>query len=249
MTLARVFPFRKPLAAPRLRLLCLPYAGGAASVYRLWADALGPAIEVCPVELPGRGVRMAEPPIADLAALCDALIEAIARLGEGVPLALFGHSMGARIGFELAVRLDGRIRHLFASASPAPGVRLRYGPDGDARPSSQLSDDQFLARLAELGGTPPEILADRPLMERVLPTLRADFVLSENIRIDPSARIGCPITVLAGRDDAGASPGAAVAWQMRTTARFRLVELDTGHFFLDSHRDAVIREVARDLDH
>lgn len=250
MTHARVFPFRSRLAAPRLRLVCLPYAGGAASIYRLWSRELAPDVEVVPVELPGRGVRMAEPPLDDLAALCDALADALATLRDGVPLALFGHSMGARIAFELAIRLDGRgepARHLFASASPAPGVRLRYGPDGDSRPSGQLGDDQFLARLAQLGGTPPEILADRELMARVLPTLRADFVISETCRVDPSLRVSCPITVIAGRDDAGAAPSAAAAWQLRTTGAFRLVELAAGHFFLDSHRDAVLREVARDL--
>ena len=246
-----MFPFRRPPAAPRLRLLCLPYAGGAASVYRSWVTALGPAIDVCPVELPGRGVRLAEPPLAELDALCDLLARAIAALGDDVPLAVFGHSMGARIGFELAQRLDAGagapLRHLFASAAPAPGVRLRYGPDGDSRLTAGLSDAELLARLTQLGGTPPEILADRDLMARVLPTVRADFVVSENTRVDPSARLSCPITVLAGTDDLGATPTAARAWQLRTTAAFRVVELTAGHFFLDSHRDDVLREVHRDL--
>jgi medium-chain acyl-[acyl-carrier-protein] hydrolase len=251
MTHARVFPFWARRAAPRLRLVCLPYAGGAASTYREWSRSLAPEIDVVAVELPGRGVRMAEPAVDDLATLCDGLVAAIEPLCDGVPLAVFGHSMGARIGFELAVRLDGRgarsIAHLFASASPAPGVRLRYGKHGDARPSRQLSDDDFLARLAQLGGTPPEILAERDLMARVLPTLRADLAIAESCRVDPSLRVACPITAIAGRDDPGAAASSAAAWQLRTTGAFRLVELAAGHFFLDSHRDAVLREVVRDL--
>jgi surfactin synthase thioesterase subunit len=84
-------------------------------------------------------------------------------------------------------------------------------------------------------------------MERVLPIVRGDFVLVERYHVDPSIRVSCPITVFAGVDDPGAHPAAAAAWQLRTTSSCRLVELDAGHFFLDSHRAQLIGEIARDL--
>src|SRR5215831_646593 len=217
----RVFPFRRALAQPQLRLVCAPYAGGAAVLYRPWRDAVAPAIEVCAVELPGRGVRFGEPPISDMARLCDDLAFAIEPLLDGVPLALFGHSMGARIAFELAHRFEGRVAHVFASGSPAPGVRSSYGANGDRRPSAQLSDDDFKQRLRELGGTPREILADDELMARVLPIVRADFALIERYQVEPQLRVSCPITVFAGRADTGAPPAVAAAWRLRTTAAFR----------------------------
>jgi len=247
MTHAKIFPYRHKSAAPRLRMLCLPFAGGAASIYRRWPVQLGPAIEVYPVELPGRGVRMSEPPITDILRLCDDLAPAIEPLLDGVPLVLFGHSMGARIVFELAHRLDGQIMHVFASGSPAPGARSRYGPTGDTRPTSTLDDRQLTQRLEELGGTPPEILADRDMMARILPIIRADFTLTESYRVDPSVRIGCPITVVTGTRDPSAPPSAAAAWQLRTSGGFRMIELDADHFFLDSHRADVFRELSRDL--
>src|SRR5262245_156411 len=117
MNLAKLFPFRRAVGQPRLRLLCLPYAGGTASLYRQWPDGLPSAIEVCPVELPGRGVRLGEPPSSDLSRLCDDVIAAIDEL-PGLPMAVFGHSMGAKLAFELARRLDDRIVYLFASGSP-----------------------------------------------------------------------------------------------------------------------------------
>ena len=244
---ANVFPFRKQLVQPRIRLLCLPYAGGAASLYRSWPARLAPGIDVCPVELPGRGLRFAEPMARDMASLCDALIPAIEPLLDGTPVALFGHSMGARIAFELAHRLDGRLTRLFASGAPAPGVRLRYGATGDPRPTAQLSDAELTQRLRNLGGTPPEILEHRELMERVIPIVRGDFVLVEQYQVDPSIRVSCPITVFAGIHDPGAAPGAAAAWQLRTTSSCRIVELDAGHFFLDTHRDLLLREILREL--
>jgi medium-chain acyl-[acyl-carrier-protein] hydrolase len=247
MTPSRVFPFRRPLAQPRLRLVCVPYAGGAASLYRRWRGLVAPTIEVCAVELPGRGVRLGEPPISDMAALCDVLAAAIEPLLDDVPLALFGHSMGARIAFELARRFDGRVAHLFAAGSPAPGVALGFGPSDDRRPTAQLTDDELKQRVRELGGTPAEFLADDELMAHVLPVVRADFILIERYRVEPEARVACPITVFAGVDDPGASPIAAARWELRTTAAFRIVELAAGHFFLDSHRAQLLREIERDL--
>jgi surfactin synthase thioesterase subunit len=244
MNLIKVFPFRRNVVDPRLRLLCFPFAGGASSLYRSWPRAL-PSIDVWPVELPGRGVRSDEPPIADLTALCDGLVAAIDQVAD-VPLALFGHSMGARIAFELARRLGGRVVHLFVSGSQPPEVRPRYG-GSDTRPTEQLTDAELTQRIVMLGGTPQELLAEDELMQRALPIVRADLVMIEGYRVGPDVRVACPITVLAGLHDPIAPPPVAAGWQRRTMAAWRMVDLDASHFFLDSHRAEVIREIARDL--
>jgi len=247
MDVAKVFPFRRKLAQPpRVRLLCLPFAGGAASQYRSWPARLAPAIDVCPIELPGRGLRQHEPPVADIDLLCEQLASAAAPLATDVPLALFGHSMGARIAFELARCLGERVVHLFAAGSPPPGLRSEY-PGNDSRPTEQLTDAELKQRLRDLGGTPLELLDDDDLMLRALPIVRADLVLIERYQVDPHARVACPITVLAGTQDTDGSPAIAAGWQLRTTAAFRMVELDAGHFFLDSHRTDVLREIEHAL--
>jgi medium-chain acyl-[acyl-carrier-protein] hydrolase len=248
MNLAKIFPYRRLVTAPRARLVCLPYAGGAAALYRTWASGLPSAIDVCPVELPGRGARMGEPLIADMTPIADHLAAAIGELPDNLPLALFGHSMGARIAFEIARRLDGRVAHLFASGSPAPGMR-RDVSLSDPRPTAELSDDEFRQRLRELGGTPRQILEHDELMALVLPTVRADFILIEEYRADPDARLSCPLTAFAGADDPGAAAGdpAMIAWRQRTTGPSRIVGVDAGHFFLESHRADLLREIAHDL--
>src|ERR1700759_3287184 len=124
--LTRVFPLRSKALQPRLRLLCFPYAGGTALLYRRWPDLLPPSIDVCPVELPGHGFRFSEDLARDMAGLCDVLAPAIERLCDGVPLALFGHSMGARVAFEIAQRHAAHVVHLFVSGSVAPGTQVRY---------------------------------------------------------------------------------------------------------------------------
>jgi medium-chain acyl-[acyl-carrier-protein] hydrolase len=218
--------------------------GGAAALYRRWCELLAPAIDVCPVELPGRGVRGREAPARDMVALCDDLAPAITQLCDGVPIAVFGHSMRGRIAFEIARRHPAHVVHLFASGSPAPGARLRYDLPGGSVPTAQLGDVQLRQRLRDLGGTPPEIVADDDLMALVLPVGRADLVLIEQYRVEPDARVACPITVFAGVDDRGASPSCAAAWELRTTAACRVIELDAGHFFLESHRMSLMREIS-----
>jgi medium-chain acyl-[acyl-carrier-protein] hydrolase len=250
MNLAKVFPFRRPATAAqptRLRLLCFPYAGSAAAVYRPWVDLFGPHVDVCPVELPGRGVRTAEPLLRDMKRMADSLLEAIEALPPEVPLAFFGHSMGARIAFELACRLGPRVRHLFASGSASPDVAPRLGGGPGAKTIAQLSDEEFRLRLRVMGGTPVEILDDDALMERALPVVRSDFILVERYRAAPHAQLSVPITVLRGEQDAMVDLSDAERWQLRTNAAFRLLEIPGGHFFLEEQRALVVREVMRDL--
>lgn len=253
MNLAKVFPFRSTSdsapGAPRLRLVCFPYAGGTATLYRRWPHALPATVEVCPVELPGRGFRIDEPPIPDIMRLCDEITAALNELPGNLPIALFGHSMGARIAFEMARRLGGRVVHLFASAAPAPGLRRHRPGQGAPRPISELTDDEFKQRLRTLGGTPPQVLENDELMARFLPMLRADFLVIEHYRVDPGLRISCPITVFTGATDHGitASDAVVLAWRERTTARARILELDAGHFFLATHRADLHREIVADL--
>ncbi len=247
MNLAKVFPFRRGVVSPRLRLLCVPYAGGSAALFRQWAELFGPHVEVCPVELPGRGVRTAEPPVRDMKQLADSLLEAAELLPRDAPLALFGHSMGARISFELALRLGDRVRHLFASGSAAPEFAPRLGGTPGGKTIAQLTDEEFRLRLRLLGGTPVEILDDNELMERVMPVVRADFVLVDRYRAEPHAAVKVPITVLRGSDDAMVDAADAERWQLRTNAAFRMLEIPGGHFFLDEQRELVTREVAKDL--
>ncbi len=247
MNPSKIFPFRRSVERPKLRLFCLPYAGGAATVFRSWVDAFGPEVDVCPVELPGRGVRMSEPPVRDMKRLCDALAGPVAEAAGTAPAVLFGHSMGARIAFELACRLGDKVRHLFASGSSAPEIPARLGAEPGAKPIALLGDDEFVARLRVLGGTPVEVLENEELMQRVLPVVRADFVLVERYRAAPHAQVSVPLTVLRGTEDPGVSSADAERWQLRTSAAFRIKELPAGHFFLEPKRAEVLEEVRRDL--
>ena len=235
-----VFPFRRPPPRPRARLFCLPFAGGSAALYRTWSEPLGDRIDVCPVELPGRGVRFDEAPIAEMAPLVDELVLAMRPLLD-VPVLLFGHSMGGRIAFEIAKRLGDRAARLFVSASPAPDV---VAPN----PMAHLDDATFLRRIADKGGTPREILEDADLMELVLPVLRADFTLVETYRATDEERVACPVTAFAGTGDREVPIESVRRWGRYTSGPFGVIEIPGDHFYLDAARGSLTREIARSLD-
>lgn len=233
-----------------MRLFCLPYAGGNAGIYRDWAASLPDWIEPVPLLLPARGVRYGVAPITEWPALLD-LLERDAAPYLDRPYAMFGHSMGALIGLELARRLrdrhDAAPRWFGASACIAP---TRRKTDGGWLTRTQA---ELVAEVRELGGTAAELLADEEFMALVTPMLRADFHLCGT---HPSWRaatacapLECPITVYAGRRDAKVStePRNLHDWARETSGRLDVVMLDADHFFVHSHRETLAASVTRAL--
>jgi medium-chain acyl-[acyl-carrier-protein] hydrolase len=237
---------QRPVPRPGavLRLLCIPHAGGGASAFRGWAEALPAQVEVCPVQLPGRENRMGEPAIDRMEPLVDALAEQV-RDG-GLPFAIYGHSNGALIGFELARRLrreggHGPV-HLFASGRRAPDLPNPL-PD-----MHHLGDDDFMRSLASLGGTPREVAEHPELMRVLLPLLRADVALNETYRFGDEAPLECGITAYGGLEDPKAGRAEMEAWRRHTSGPFALRTFPGDHFFaFGASRGLVLATLADDL--
>src|SRR5260370_14779275 len=64
----------QPVPEPRLRLFCLPHAGGGAITYRHWAERLAPDIEGIAIRLPGRASRLGEPPLRAIPDIVAAVV-------------------------------------------------------------------------------------------------------------------------------------------------------------------------------
>jgi medium-chain acyl-[acyl-carrier-protein] hydrolase len=235
---------RMPRERPRLRLLCFPHAGGGASSFRAWAGLLGPEIEVCAVQPPGREERIREAPITSLCELVLALVQQTAAV-RAAPYALFGHSVGALVAFELARALRRRGQplpvHLFVSGAVGPHV-----PDTDP-PLGCCSDAELLARLRHHRGTPSAILEHPELMELLLPTLRADLSLRDGYRHESELPLDVPITALGGLDDPDVSHDGLQAWREHTRARFAVRDFPGGHFFVRTARASVLSAIESEL--
>lgn len=239
-----VMPGRSgPAAGDRVRLYCLPYAGAGHTAYHGWRAALPAAIELAPVCLPGRGTRTAEPHGASIHALASALAASIARAAraEAPRFALFGHSMGALLGFETA-----RVLETVHGLSPAALVVSGRGAPAlpSARPPfSSLPDGAFADVIAAMGGMPAEIRETPEALAFFLPVLRADIALCEAWRYRPGPRLGCPVTVLGGRDDVHAPPAMLAAWRDETLHDCSHRLFAGEHFFLHEAAQDVLDAV------
>jgi len=235
-----VRPRRNPQAA--LRLICFPYAGGGASVFRTWPDALPGDIEVLAVALPGREGRFREPLFDRLAPLVTSLADAIGAQLDA-PFAIYGHSLGSLIGFAFARELRRRgfcsPVHLFVSGRRAPQIL-------DRDQAHKLPDAEFCAWLRGLGGMPDELFAEPELMALFLPILRADVAVND-VAIEHEAPLSCPITAMGGVDDERVTPESLDAWQAQTAATFEREMFPGGHFFIQSARAQFLGSLGRRL--
>lgn len=229
------FVVRMPRPAAPVRLLCVPYAGGGPGVFNGWSAALGADIEVGAVALPGRERRVTEEPSCDPAEIARAVAASADR-----PFALFGHSMGALVAFEVVRhlrRLGGPLPvHLFVSGCVAPGTPLRgHLYEG----LSWVPDAELLDRLVRGGGLPPEVVTHKELLELLLPVFRADFGWLDAYKPDDEPPLPVPVTAFAGTGDTSAPPEDVELWRTQTTAAFGLHVLPGGHFFPDEDLAAV----------
>lgn len=236
-------------ARPRPRadtvLLAFPHAGGSAMFFRSWGLRLPPAIEVIAVQYPGRLDRLREPCIDDVHLLADA-VHGIIQTREGLTdrgLALFGHSMGAAVAFETALRLEASgidLSALFVSSHPAPGVASRWHPD-------EFTDEVLLAELRRLGATPDVVLDAPQLREPLLTSLRADYRAVARYRPRRGARLRCPVVTLVGDADPDVAPARMHGWAAVTTGAVTAHEFEGGHFYLTPRLDTVLDTVAAHL--
>ena len=225
----RWLAYYRQLPESRVRLFCLPYAGGGASAYRSWQGIMPADVEVCPVQPPGREQRIREAAISSIERLIEAIDAALGPMLDR-PFVLFGYSMGATVAFEWAHRL--RMEHgtepqlLIVAARAAPQL-----PPTEPR-MYDLPDDEFKERLRDLSGTRDGVLENEELMELVLPLLRADFEIHDTYRPTTRPPLTCPIVVFGGREDDTVPEESLRLWSAVSDGPFDLHLLPGDHFGL-----------------
>lgn len=228
-------PFPQPEAV--LRIFCLPFAGGGASIYRGWGKLLGPAVEVCPIQLPGRENRFSEPAFKEAQALAQALASQL-QLYSDKPFVIYGHSMGALVAFELT-------RVLKANGMTMPQSLILGAHRAAHLPRTRetlynLDDKTFIERLQRFGGFPQEVLDSADLLQFLMPTLKADFTLCDTYSYSDQQPLDCPIHIFSGSADPEAPPTVMEAWRQHTSADAHLHIFEAGHFFIRSDLEQVI---------
>lgn len=230
--------------AVRHRLVCFPYAGGGASVYRRWmADGID-GVEIFAVQLPGREDRFGETAFTALSALVPTLRDELLPY-LAPPFSFFGHSMGALLAYELTRLLSASAgplpQHLFVSGRRAPHLPERR------QPLHALPEAEFRLELGRLQGTPKAVLDDPELMDLLTPILRADFSVCETYAHAPGECLDVPLTVFGGSDDAETTPEELEGWRQHSRAFSTLRVFPGHHFFLHDHARAVTQAILDEI--
>ncbi|WP_430912686.1 thioesterase II family protein [Methylobacterium sp. sgz302541] len=215
-------------AGDALLLICFPHAGGRGAAFRALVPFLPRSVGLVAVDLPGRAGAAQERPFEDVEAAVTGLLPRLAPWLDG-PFALVGHSVGALLAFEIAHRLA-------AGGGPIPRRVVVAGcrdpasvPQGEAL--SRLPRADLLRYLDDLGGMPPEVLANEELLDLMLPPLRADLALADRYVYRARAPLPCPLWAFGGTRDREVPPSSLAAWGRETAAGFRYAMLEGDHFF------------------
>ncbi|ATB27564.1 thioesterase II family protein [Melittangium boletus] len=236
----------EPRPQASLRLFCFHFAGGDASIFRLWTTQLPPSIEVCPIELPGRATRRAEPALTHFPTLIDTLARRILPFLGQLPFAFFGHSFGGNLAFELTrwLRRQGAplpVR-LFLSATPA--IQSRAQPYARV---SHLADAAFLEQISTRFGIPLDVISREEVRDMVLPAMRADVLVAESYHYTPEPPLDVPLSSFGATQDPEVGPREVEVWRHQTTADFRSRFFPGDHFFLTPQRPRLQQAVLEDL--
>ncbi len=238
------FPNISQSGDARLRLFCFPYAGGGVSVFRTWQSRMPAGVAVVPVRLPGRESRAAETPIDRIDVMADAVSAAIEPHLDR-PYALFGHSLGAMICFELTRRLrdEGRPLPLALLVAGARAPQFRRDP----MPGPVPGDDEFLREIRSLEGVPPEVLDNEELLRYLLPALKADSLLGRRYVYQDDDPLPVPIRAYMGADDPRLPADVIAAWRQQTTVSFAIHQFPGGHFFIHTDEGHFLEVLRTDL--
>lgn len=235
----------KPNPKARLRLFCFTCVGGIASAYIKWPNKLPSDVEVCLVQLPGRGSRLREQPFTQISHLVQTLVPIIQPYLD-IPFALFGHSMGAVISFEIARQLRRQVApspaHLFVCSSLAPQKPIQNPP------IHMLPEAAFVAELLHrYNAIPPLILQDKELMQLFLPALRTDMTMLETYVYTIEKSLECPISAFGGLEDSVVTNCDLTEWRDQTHSSFTLQMFPGDHFFLHNTKSSFLEILSQQL--
>ncbi|WP_433574961.1 thioesterase II family protein [Nocardia brasiliensis] len=212
-------------------LYCFPHAGGAAGEYARWA-AYTPALRLVAVQPPGRAHNLGAQAFTSMPELVREILE---RVQFTPPFALFGHSLGALVAYEVARALGAKPLRLFVSSCPPPPLRARPAP------LHLLDDAELHAQIERLWGPLPAATdSDKDLRAAALACYRADLQVLETYEHAPRPRLRCPVTAIAGAEES--SGGDLMAgWQGHTDGAFESLRRPGGHFHTRADPDGLGR--------
>jgi medium-chain acyl-[acyl-carrier-protein] hydrolase len=231
-----------------MNLFCIPYAGGSAKIiFNGWQQALPSSIKVIPLELAGHGVRIDEPFHGSIEATVADIVSAIKSSVTAAPYAIYGHSMGSLIAYELTKALN-------AAGLPAPKTVFLSGrkpPHNCSKPRNihRYNDTLLLEEMKKLGGTPKVFFEVKELVKAFLPIFRNDYRILELYQfVEPIRPTSADIVFFHSDGDAVVEGPEVNEWAKYTTGLFTRKNFQGGHFFINDNRQAICDIISEYLE-
>ena len=217
-----------------MKILALPFAGSSATSYYRFRRLFSTSITLCPIELPGRGIKSGMKLEHSIDAMIDSIYEEVlSEISDGEPYAIFGHSMGSLLAYELAWRLlkdegvSNRPRKLLVSGRIAPQVKTKN------ERHYMLPTDEFKEKILSYGlVSSTEVFKDEKLLNFFIPIMRADFEAVEEYHYVEREKMDIDIAVFWGMDDPSVKYDEIAQWKELTNGMFTFHSFPGGHFFL-----------------
>lgn len=219
----------------KIRLFCFHPAGGTASLYHPWENYLHHAIELYAVQLPGRGLRIADEPYSNKRDLIKDLTDEIIQ-HTNLPFVFFGHCMGGMMAFEVVRELRKREaklpEQLILSASGHP-------KDAVMPYKFHLMSDGELAEV--FPGLDRKNYEEEEYYRLMLRIMRADIQLNIEYKFLDSNQppLPIPFSVIAPTDDELAPMITMENWKLETDASFDLIKCTGGHHYINNATEFV----------
>lgn len=222
-----------------MKLFCLPYAGGSSVIYSSWKKYINSSIELCPIELTGRGKRYNEPFYSNINEAVEDVYKQIKDEIIEDEYAIFGHSMGSLIAYELCHKIikekDRNPEHVFFSGYKAPNIPY------DEEQTYNLSDDEFKEKILEMGGTPKEFFECKELYEIFMPVIRSDFKIVELYEFkQKESKLPINISVLNGKEDE-IKINEILDWRNHIQGDCKVYMLDGDHFYINDNVENIAK--------
>lgn len=229
----------------QLRLFCFANAGDDPTIFSEWYNNLPSYVEVVAIVLPGHYTRANEHYIADWHKLIDATHNAIIEKLDK-PYIFFGHSFGARLAYELAIKLQNSghclPKQLLVSGCIAPNI------DNNKPYMHILPEDEFIKKILGMFGTPLEIIQNKAMISMLEPIIRTNIRLAETWHSTSDNKIKPPIVVFSGIQNVIDTPANIHNWQLYTKSSFKLCTIDSENYFSGNNEIQLLNKITNCID-
>lgn len=229
----------------RIKVFFLPHAGGSAASYLSWKKHFNEEIDLIPLEMRGKGRRFNEPMYKNMEEAIDDLSNFTSGLIKDSEYALFGHSMGTVLAYELSKKLItmgfNAPKHVFFSGKNAPNFNANIV-------DYHLPDDQFIDEMDSLGGIDKKLFENTEIRKIFLPILRNDIMITEDYNfVEDGFKLNCDISILFGSKDKLTHSEGLEHWRNITSKNCSFYEFDDGHFFTNKYTKEISDLIKRVL--